>query len=273
MNNLFGLLLILSVLGCKRESDLPPLHPDEFTAEQREQLGLRLSEAIFTDNADFPIRAIADQQDFNLYDYLQKIYDQATYFHHFNAQVSPDNRWSPNRIWKIHLVDREDAFSFTLPGGVHFISAGMLKKIEGSDQLFALLALEATRMQERYLFYKFIEKFSTNRVLEMIDRGGQGNGITENDFIEEILLAEYDPETAQHLDASALHHICESSIFNPEALANIDELFQENFPAWISRKSYSGRGAYINNIIETMGGACGTRGDQGDYQVFVLDNL
>lgn len=274
MNKGLGLLLILLVLiGCKRESNLPPLSPDEFTTGQREQLGRLLSDAIFTNHAEFPIRSINSPQDSILYDYLQRLYDQASYFHHFDPFATPENEWRASRLWKIHLVEKEQLFAFTLPGGDHFISTGLLKKLLGADQLFALLALETTRMQYRFLFFKLVEKFNTNRMLEIIESGEAGNGILPKDLIDELFITEYDAEIAQQLDEATLQHICQSSVFDPEGLANIDELFAVEFPDWITRKSYAGRVNYINNLLETMGATCGDRGDQGDYQTFVLDNL
>ena len=192
---------------------------------------------------------------------------------HYDTQLSEANQWSPNRQWRLTIIQKDDPFAFALPGGDFFISEGMLQKLQGVDQLYALLALELTRMQSRFLFYKFIESFNTNTVLDYIQTGQTNRDITGEDFLKTVLTAEYDAEFLQQLDVQTLHHICRSSLFDPAAILNLESLFQDNFNEWIARKSYSGRANYLINNLEAMENNCGSRGDEGDYQFYILDNL
>lgn len=274
MNKLLGLLLLLLVgSGCKRESDLPLLHPDDFTAAHREQLGDRLALTIFNSPALYPTRSIQSSGDSILYNYLSWQYDQVANFYHFDPKPSAANRWNPNRSWGITIIQKDDPFAFAIPGGDFFISEGMLQKLEGVDQLYALLALELTRMQGRFLFYKFIESFNTNTVLDFIETGQTNRDISGEDFLATIMTAIYDPEFLQQLDIQTLNHICRSSLFDPAAILTLEAHFQDNFDEWIARKSYSGRANYLINNLEAMADDCGTRGDEGDYQYYILDNL
>ena len=273
MSKLYFLFaLVLLCCACKRESDLPPLSPDEFTAEQRELLGSRLAEAIQAYPDLFPIKRRQSESDQALYQYLQWLYEQASHFYHFDQQDAPKDIWDSNRLWELHIIESSSVNAFALPGGDFYITAGMLLSLQGVDQLFALLALELTRMQDRFLFYKYIEQFGTLSMLDYIERGdiGQADPL---DFLNILSQASYDKEVVQMIDQRSLDHICQSSIFDPEALKDLELHFLQTQSDWIARKSYPGRAQQLLNILEASSADCGQRGDEGDYQRFVLDHL
>ncbi|NNE29255.1 MAG: hypothetical protein HKN16_06440 [Saprospiraceae bacterium] len=269
MNKFFLFCLCILLLGCKRESDLPPLRPDEISAAQREILGLRIQTKV-KQNPDFPVRDIQSQQDSILYAYIQWQYDQASRDFHFNIQATPDQQWNPSRVWQIFILELAEPLSLSLPGGDLYISEGMLNLLVGADQLYAMLCLEAARMHTRQNLYKLVEEVGTIAVLEVIERGIFP---PEKSLMEILISSEFDPDLLVNIDIQALAQICRSSIFNPAALAESENLLRESQANWINRKSYSGR---TQKIIEEIGGGlsgCGLRGDLGDYKKFVLDNL
>ena len=269
MNKLFLFCLCLLLLGCKRESDLPPIRPDEISASQREVLGLRIQEEIENDPS-FPVREITSPQDSILYAYLQWQYEQASRGFHFNPLATPGQQWNPNRQWRVSILRIPGTIAVSLPGGNFFISEGMLSSLAGADQLYALLSLEVTRMETRQNLYKLVEEVGTIALLDFIEKGLAKDG---KSFFGLLVSSEFDPDLLVDLDRQTIQQVCRSSIFNPAALAEGEDLLREAQADWISRKSYSGRSQIIIQEISQGLYECGLRGDLGDYKKFVLDNL
>lgn len=276
MGKIYVLLafLILSLAGCKRESDLPEIAPNQFSKEQRESLGEFLTLSIFDQPALYPIRPVNTLKDSILYAYLQWHYDQVNFRFQFNNDDIKNDSWSTQENWKVYIVeDTENTFSFTLPGGTSFISLAMLNALSGAEELYATLALESVRMTSRFQFYKLIELFGSQRLLEITRKGIAPDGTNASDILSELRTAQYDQEVVHILDQMTIEHICQSSIFSPLGLLNQENSFRMLNLDWIERKSTPNRRSFIINTIETSFERCGNRFDQGDYKKYVLDNI
>lgn len=274
---LVALTLLLSsftiFISCLQEYEEPIIPPSQFTKAQREALGKEVKIAIaFKDDQFIPLPDIPPY-DTTIYYYIQTLYDQATNQMRMDRQSPSDNRWTPDRTWKVTILQHPEKNIFVIPGGDLYLTTGLLRALESEHELYYLLAFEAALMNEKFLFHQIISHFNTNSLSKIASGSNRRNEPDAADIAAIIDKLDFDSDQVREIDRLTTRLVCKSSIMDPSGIDRISTL-DDNTWYWLDyRNNYAGRAAYVERIAETGDVTCGDFISNGNYTRFVLDKL
>jgi len=267
------LLYLLSGTSCLREYEEPIIPPSQFTKSQREALGKQLKFAIVSNNDAFNFLPNIAPFDTTVYYFIQTLYDQATNQMRLDRRSPANNRWDPNRKWKINILQHPEKNIFVIPGGDLYLTTGLLRDLRSEHELYYLMAFEATLMHEKFLFYQIINQFNTNSLSKIANGSNRQNEPNATDIVSIIDKLDFDVTKVKEVDELTTQLICKSSIMNPLGIERIADL-NDNTWYWLDyRSNYAGRAGYVQRIIETSSTPCGDFTTNGNYNRFVLEKI
>ena len=268
------MMLVLAFSSCRKIIEAPL--PSDFTKEKREYLGDLVKISISADPVNYPVLPPSGSFD-STYWYIQKLYDQVTSSIKVDGFSSEDNRWNSERDWEVTVLNKDDEkTAFITPGGHVYLSTGLLKSLTKENQLYYVLAFEATLMNEDYLFNRLVNQYNTTTLENVLNGTMSNNNPTLKDIAETISNIEFDSDLVEDIDRRAVSLICKTSIFDRSGIVSLLDLLDEQDTKWLqTRKSYDFRYQldYILNIPVNSGGNCGTVTSTGGYQKYVLEKL
>lgn len=244
---------------------------DEFTKEKRESLGKMISNDIASNFSILP----EDEPYDSLYWYTQTLYNQATSIMLLDKQSPVDNRWNPEREWKVRIINDENLkHAFTLPGGDIYLTTGLLNCLDREHELFYLLTFEALLMHEGYILNRLIEEYNSLTINNLIEGRDTGNEITLEDIAADLPELVFENSVVELCDRETVASICNTSILEPTGINTL--LLDASIinSEWLdSRPSYGGRSSKVLDFANDNAGDCGSSTGMGNYQTFVLGVL
>ena len=268
------MMLALAFSSCRKDPSIPL--PSDFTKEKREHLGDFVKVAISSDPVNYPILPLTNDFD-STYWYIQKLYNQVTRAMRVDGFAPEDNRWSSDRDWQVTILNQDDLkTAFITPAGHIYLSTGLLKSLTKENQLYYILAFEATLMNEKFLFNRLINQYNTTTLDDFLNGNTSNNGPTLLDIAQTISNIEFDQDVVEDIDRRAISLICKTSIFDRTGIISVLDLLDETDTKWLqTRKSYDFRNQldFIMNLPVNSEGDCGTFVTNGGYQKYVLDSL
>ena len=263
MRCLLLLLIAVGGLACEEDFDLPAVA--EFGKAERERLG----ELLRTAYLDRPGTTVVPRTEAfaPLYTYLDALYAQATNEYRLDSRAT--DRWTPGRSWALTVIADEAATLIAFPGGDVVLSTGLLRQLTEEYELYALLALEATLVQEGLLVEQLVDDYGIES-LELIANASDASALR----VFGNLAAAYPtlPLAAarlQRADPPAQALICRSSLYRPSGGVTHLEKFSEAAYYRI-RPTYSDRPERLRNFAAA---GCGTLRSNGGYAQYVLPYL
>lgn len=249
----------------------PGPQPEDITKEKRERLGNLIHEAILTAPNDFPILDRSVKGDSVIQNYLQTIYNQATYRIRLDRSSISDNRWDIERPWQVTVIDDPNRFAFSAPGGYFYISSGFLEGLSKGYEIYYLMAFEAINISEDFLLESLIREYNIATILSLVDQPTSFSPLVLTEivkFIRKDLV--YETSVVKEMDELTAQLICETSVFDRFGIIPILNAIDFREQWRDTRPSYSDRLEFINSLrIED----CGTVKSTGGYKKFVLENL
>ena len=262
--------LFFFAMACE-EGIEPGPQPEDITKEKRERLGNLIHEAILAAPNDFPLLDRSVKGDSVIQNYLQTIYNQATYRIRLDRSSISDNRWDLDRPWQVTVIDDPNRFAFSAPGGYFYISSGFLAGLSKGYEIYYLMAFEAINISEDFLLKSLIREYNISTILSLVDHTDSFSPLALAEiaeFIQKDLT--YESSIVREIDELAAQLICETSVFNRFGIIPILDVINFREQWRDTRPSYSDRLEYINSLrIED----CGTVKSTGAYKKFVLENL
>ena len=268
------MMLVLAFSSCRKPPVVP--NPSDFTKAKREHLGDLVKVAISANPDNFPVLPLTNNFD-STYWYIQKLYNQVTRAMRVDGFAPADNRWDSNRDWQVTIINKDELkTAFITPGGHIYLSTGLLKSLTKENQLYYILAFEATLMNDDFLFHRLVNQFNTTTLDNLLNGIPSNNEPTLNDIAEAISNIEFDTDVVEIIDRRAISLICKTSIFDRSGIISVLDLLDETDTKWLqTRKSYEVRDQldFILNLPVNPGGDCGTFVSNGGYQKYILEKL
>lgn len=268
------MMLVLAFSSCRKNPVIPL--PSDFTKEKREYLGDLVKISISADPGNYPILPPNNSFD-STYWYIQKLYNQAISSIKVDGFSPEHNRWNSNRDWEVTILNKDDEkTAFITPGGHIYLSTGLLKSLTEENQLYYILAFEATLMNEEHLFNRLVNQYNTSNIENLLNGTNSNSNTTLMEIVETISNIDFDSDLVEEIDRRAVSLICRTSIFDRSGIVALLEILDEQDTKWLqTRKSYDYRYQldYILNIPVNSGGNCGSVVSTGGYQKYVLEKL
>jgi hypothetical protein len=262
--------LIFTASTCVENAEPGPTS-DDFTKLKREQLGDLLAQTIEQTPAEFTVLDRRSKRDSIIVTYLQSLYDQVTMDIRRDRQSSISDRWDAEREWNVVVLDDENRFAFSLPGGHFYISTGFLKSLSKGYEVYYLMAFEAVNISDKYLIDNLISEYGTATLFDVID---QAAAATAPSLLDLALIIKKDlaftNDIIKEIDKKTGALICDTSIFDRFGVKTILESLTTQEQWRDTRPSYSNRLEYIANL-DIKG--CGSVKSTGLYEKLVLKNL
>ena len=261
---LIYVLLFLLLVSCERSNiDITPL--SSITKPERETVGNYLKLYIYSQVELYPVFQISGKKA-EAYWYLQTLYNQVTNKMRLDNNAPDNNKWTEGRTWTVNILDSKGEVAFVIPGGDLFISKNLLKKITSEYQLYYLMAMEATLMNDMHLLKQLVTEYSAQPFIEF-SRKPNLDSDWLNPLLSTIQFEPYSVDALFEAHQSALNLICESSIFDPTGLEGL--IAEISFSSqWLSSRPLQG--------FQSLGianEACGDFRSNGNYRQYVIDNL
>ncbi|MFK7935594.1 MAG: M48 family metalloprotease [Saprospiraceae bacterium] len=265
-------IIYVMTIAASCEDDLQiGTRPQDFTKEMREELGELLSATIVVNSTQFPI--VPETAPFDsAYWYLQTLYDQVTERAHADRSSMESKRWSPDRPWKVHIInDDRNQNAFAVPGGDFFITTGLLKSIDKEYEIYYIMAFESQLMDSRQLLNRLITEYSSVALDHLIEQRSYPNAVTANIIASELPSLIFDEGAVAEVDELSVAEICTTSIFDRLGVVEIiEDGAVEN---WLDTKNYAGRAVIVPQLQEAELTDCGVVKSNGTYRRFVLNKL
>lgn len=252
-------LILLS--GCRHDLyDVP--YPSDITKANRESIGVYINKSILEDPLNYPLLQLNDinAPAFHL---VQSLYDQVTNIMRQDNKSPDSNQWHQGRKWKIRIINSEDQRAFVIPGGDLYLSTGILKSLNSESELYYILAMEATLMNEKYLLKEMISAYSTKTLMQIAENESTSDDRINNISLE-IPLFSFGLELTETLGYKTSELICQTSIYNPKKGATISEKLSKT-DQWLSTRPIS------TNNDQSIN--CGKVNTKGLYQTKMLDRI
>ena len=260
---LFLLVLLGCCFACEEDFDLPVL--DDFTKAERERFGELLETAFL----ELPQNTVLPDTGryVPVYALVQALYDQAS--NAYRRDVQAADRWTADRAWTVTITTDDAATLRAFPGGRVVLSTGLLRQLTQEYELYHLLSIEATLVQEGLLLEQLVADYGLES-LELI----AGADRPETLSVFQNLATAYPtlplaPERLAAADPRAQAHICMSSLYAPFGAVLFLEKFGEA-AYYQTRPAYGGR---LTRLRAFSGDNCGTLEGNGSYASRVLANL
>lgn len=255
------LVCLFLFVGCRRDLyDVP--YPSDITKDHREAIGEYINERIFDDPINYPVLE-KTETNATAFSLIQALYDQVTNTMRLDNKSPDSNRWSNGRKWQIRIINLDKQMAFSVPGGDLYISKGILKALNSESELYYLLAMEATLMNERYLLREMIKAYST-RTLMSIAENQSSTDPRINDITLAIPQITFGVELSDIISYQVSETICDSSIYSPLKAEQLEDQLMKT-DQWLSTRPIKKFKDLSNN--------CGNVDTKGLYQTEVLDRL
>lgn len=270
-----AILLLTLVSACKKNID-SPIAPSEFTKTQRLELGKLLQSSIALDHDNFQILPNAPPFDTSLYWFTQTLYDQATNAMRLDFQSPEEDRWG-DESWPITVLVDDEPNAFILPGGYFYITTGLLKSLETEHELYYILALEATLMNENFLLDRLISEINSSALIDLINGNASPGASPTKSLAVSLSSLAFDPEEVYDVDLLVGPTICNTSSWSRRGIETIIEKLT-NLEGWLLyRPSYPDRQEIISTLTIDSDKNCGfletNNPSNSGYQRYVLDVL
>ena len=242
----------------------------DFTKEKRETLGDLLQQTIETTPEEYTLLNRRSKRDSVIVTYLQTLYNQATQEIRQDRLATPSNRWDAARTWQVSVLDDDNRYAFSLPGGHFYVSTGFLSTLSTGYEMYYLMAFEATNISGRYLIDNLLATYNTSTLFQLIE--------TDPETIKPTLIEmtktlrdelTFQDDIIREIDQETGELICQTSIFDRFGIQPILEKLSTQEQYRDTRPSYANR---IDFIAELPIEGCGTIKSTGLYERMVLDN-
>jgi len=266
-------LAFVLLYSCAPAYEEPIIPPSQFTKYQREALGDKVKIAIAFEDERFPVLPDIPPYDTTVYKFVQTLYDQATNEMRIDRRSPQNNKWNPDRPWKITILNLPEKNIFVIPGGGIYLTTGLLRSLETEHELYYLLAFEASLMNEKFLFYQLINRINTNALTKIVDGSARRDDPSADDIVALIDSLEFEADQVIALDKLTLDVICNTSIMDPMGIARIaDQIDNDWF--WLDyRTNYIGRKDRLQLLLDEQEESCGDFRTNGNYARYVLSRL
>ncbi len=266
----FFVLLVLFI-GCKEP--IQPPSSESITKTDREILGDKLLGLIKNRPVEYPILANS-AEDTIVYQFVQTLYNQATAMIRLDLNAPAGNRWSQDRDWEVHILNKDDVIdAFILPAGDLLITTGFLKNIKRENELFYLLSFEANLINEKYLLNRMVTEYNTINLISIIDGAVESNGIAVGQVLKDATEFVFNESEVGQIDEIAIPSICRTSIYRGDGISEIIGHDTDGTNFWLKKRmNYGGREEAAIQIADEIGN-CGSLRTTGAYQEFILDVL
>ena len=108
------LSILLTNTNCKDVTEPDIIPPSEFSKAYREQLGDKIEIAIAFQQDNYPILPNIPPYDTTVYSFIQTLYDQVTFAMKIDNQSATNDRWDPDRNWRVNIIESIDKNAFIL---------------------------------------------------------------------------------------------------------------------------------------------------------------
>ncbi len=238
------LVLCLFSVACEKPED-KVLHEnrEEFTVEEQASIGNNLSRLMGLHSNIYNKLSVDENEEF--YEYINTIL--ATVVNTAQVETRNDFGWQV-----IILKDDEKKAAFSIPGGKVYITTGLLKAIEGENELFSLLAHEVYYAEKDAVLQLMIEEYGVIPVNDLALGTDSQHAIDIARSIQDIV---YSPETVSKADNFVMELICPFQ-YNALGLKSFIERIKMNFDSisWLETRPSS---LSRINFIEEKANACG----------------
>ena len=256
-------VLAIHLTACEEDFALPELA--DFSKQEREALGDALL-AAYLDQPGVSLLA-PGANNLPLFQLLDALYAQATNEYRLDQRAA--DRWRTARPWTLTVIDEESVTLIGFPGGHVVVSTGLLRNLTQEYELYYLLALEATLVQEGLLIEQLVEEYGLES-LELIANAADPTTLV----VFGNLVAAYpdlalSPSRLRRADMAARDLVCRSSLYRPDGALPLLEKFGE--AAYFRlRPTYADRPAVLRAYLAAD---CGTLTTNGAYAQEVLPYL
>jgi len=280
MDKLNGLILSLGIClcilmstGCKDVTEPDPIPPSEFSKNYREQLGDKIEIAIAFQQDAYPILPNIPPYDTTVYAFIQTLYDQVTFAMKIDHQSPTNDRWDPDRNWRVNIIESIDKNAFIIPGGHLYLTTGLLRHLKTEHELYYFLAFEATLMNEKFLLENLITTHNTNNLASIANGTPSPGGLTSQSLADDMAQLTFAEDIVKDVDELTAELICGTSIMRRTGLLRLLEATDDNLIWLTTRSTYPDRTNHIEVTLSESIRDCGNFETDGGYQRYVLDWL
>ena len=255
------LVCLILFAGCRRDLyDIP--YPSDITKDLRESLGDYINQGIFDDPIQYPL---LEKTEINkpAFDLIQTLYDQVTNTIRLDNKSPDSNRWSARRKWVARIINLDKQMAFAIPGGDLYLSKGLLKALQSESELYYLLAIEATLMNERYLLREMITAYSTRTLVQLAENQSSSDSRIDNITLD-VPHFNYGLDLSDIIGYQVSETICATSLYSPLKAGQLEKQLSKT-DQWLSTRPIS-----LSNDTSKN---CGNIDTKGLYQSQVLDKL
>lgn len=257
----FLLLGLILFAGCKRDLyDVP--FPSDITKTHREAIGEYINQRIIENPVHYPMLQITAENS-PAFDLIQTLYGQVTNTMRLDNKSPTQNSWLDGREWKVRIIDLNEQMAFVVPGGDLYLSKGILKALESESELYYLMAMESTLMNERYLLREMITAYSTRTLVNIAENQSSTDSRIE-DIILDIPNFQIALDLSEIIGYQVSETICNTSLYRP-LKGEILENQLSKTDQWLSTRPI--------HFTNDQSNKCGTVDTKGLYQSEVLDRI
>jgi len=242
MPNLFAqplnyLLLVFVLFSASCSKNEPP-ETSKFSIEDNTNLGVVIQHEI-SNNSDISILS-------------PKRYPQAYQFIEIRlAEIFNTNEitYTDQYNWSVTIIDNDSiANSFILPGGIIYITSGLLKNyIETTGEFVSILAHEIVYADRGFVLELLETKYSPSSLLD-ISLGN--NPVAAAEIAEFLMVTPYSEESIIEADRKTCKILCASD-YNADAYPNfLERLFPDVLIAWTI--THPDNGFRITNVKSSL---------------------
>ncbi len=232
--------------SCKPE-DLPP-NISEISKSDREKLGDQV--LIYLEENHVACNVLFKEDYPFVFNYIQELYDFATFFPKEDIHSPDDNKWNKKRQWRVVLVNQEEKKAFCLPAGHFVISTGFLKSIKYEYELFYIMNFEIALMNEKYLLRALVQKNKNPQPLLEVASGHVSGKVSRQSIGRSLSQIVYDPAeySMKALDRISCANICQNSTFSNLGIVDVINKIGDSSLWMLTRPSYPNREAFITQL-------------------------
>lgn len=188
---LFLLCLLGGLTACSGGPDI-----NVFPVSQDVQLGRQAAREVLGQPEEFPV--LSPQVHAGAYAYVQGMVDEIVARGSVPyADVFP---------YEVTLIDREVNNAFAAPGGYLFVYTGLIRSLDGPDQLAGVLAHEIAHAAERHATQQATKRFGL-ATLERLVTGGDNAGVLTQ-LANQLINLGFSRADEAEADARSVDYLC-----------------------------------------------------------------
>ena len=249
---LLGLLIIvLFFFSCDTgNGSVTTINKEQFTLQDQRDIGMVLAEALRTDYVHFPRLSRTGFP--NAYSYLDQLL--------LTLLNSPriDNRSTFD--WTISIIrDDTDQLAFALPGGHLYVSTGLLKVLQGEDQLVSVLAHLIAFVDDDFLVQRLRTEFGGVAMGDILLRKTPNDAQTMNLHLRNL---RYEESEVYDADDFVIDVVCPYA-YNVYGLSDLLEYVRTSAldVTWLNQQRADPSLRIERLEDRAVAQACGTEGD------------